>query len=61
MRFIVENERSTPAVPIGNSKILLAAMLNVGKRAFLSGLVARFWRFSIVDRSPSSRRRMRHS
>jgi len=51
----------TPAVPIANSKILLAAMLNVGKRAWLSGLVARFWRFSIVDRSPSSQRRICHS
>jgi len=61
MRFVVENDRLTVAVPTGNSSSLLTADENTGNIAHLSGEVASVMRESWEDRSPWRRWRIFHS
>ena len=61
IRFMVENERSTVAVPTGSSNSFRTAAENVGNMATLSGKTARFSMLSCVSRSPGRRRNILHS
>ena len=59
--FIVENDLSTPAVPIGSKRIVFASLLKVGKRATFSGSQHIVSKLVGVDRSHCSLLRIRHS
>lgn len=59
--FIVENERSTLAVPIGNNSNFLTTTENVGNIAHFSVETARSIRFFWSLRSVGRRRKIRHS
>ena len=61
IRFIVEKERSTVAVPTGSRSSLRTAVENAGNMATLSAESARFSILPVVSRSPGRRLRIFHS
>ena len=61
MRFSVEKDLSTPAVPMGINKIVCASTLNVGNITRLSAAVQRASKLSADDKSSLSLRNIFHS
>ena len=61
IRFIVEKERSTVAVPTGSRSSSRTAVENAGNMATLSAESARFSILPVVSRSPGRRLRIFHS
>ena len=60
IRFMVENDLSTSAVPIGTNRILLASTEKHGNNARFSGWLHSIIKPSLVDKSMGKRRRNCH-